>query len=46
MSGQLLSTPLRLGPVALANRVVFAAHLTNAAVDAATVEGERVAAAL
>jgi mycofactocin system FadH/OYE family oxidoreductase 2 len=32
MSG-LLSTPLRLGPVTLANRIVFAAHLTNAAVD-------------
>lgn len=28
-----LFTPLRLGPVTLANRVVFAAHLTNAAVD-------------
>ena len=30
---QLLSTPLRLGPVTVANRVVFAAHLTNTAVD-------------
>ena len=30
---QLLSTPLRLGSVTVANRVVFAAHLTNTAVD-------------
>jgi 2,4-dienoyl-CoA reductase (NADPH2) len=28
-----LFTPLRLGPVTVPNRVVFAAHLTNAAVD-------------
>ncbi len=54
MGGQLF-TPLRLGPVTVANRIVFAAHLTNAAVDGlptdqsaayAAVEGERVGAAL
>jgi 2,4-dienoyl-CoA reductase (NADPH2) len=28
-----LFTPLRLGPVAVTNRVVFAAHLTNSAAD-------------
>jgi 2,4-dienoyl-CoA reductase (NADPH2) len=28
-----LFTPLRIGPVTVANRIVFAAHLTNAAVD-------------
>ena len=28
-----LFTPLRLGPVTVANRIVFAAHLINAAVD-------------
>ncbi|WP_127781983.1 mycofactocin system FadH/OYE family oxidoreductase 2 [Rhodococcus sp. X156] len=28
-----LFTPLQVGPLALANRVVFTAHLTNAAVD-------------
>ncbi|MFC4604995.1 mycofactocin system FadH/OYE family oxidoreductase 2 [Rhodococcus kronopolitis] len=34
MSGYpLLLSPLRLGPVTLRNRVVFAAHLTNSAVD-------------
>jgi mycofactocin system FadH/OYE family oxidoreductase 2 len=32
MSGQ-LSSPLQVGPVTLANRIVFAAHLTNTAVD-------------
>ena len=28
-----LFTPLRLGPVTVANRIVFAAHLTNYATD-------------
>lgn len=33
MAEQLLWTPLRLGPVTVANRVVFSAHLTNYARD-------------
>jgi 2,4-dienoyl-CoA reductase-like NADH-dependent reductase (Old Yellow Enzyme family) len=28
-----LFTPLRLGPVTVANRIVFSAHLTNYATD-------------
>lgn len=33
MSTQLLFTPLQLGPVTVANRIVFSAHLTNYARD-------------
>ncbi|SDY32856.1 hypothetical protein SAMN05661080_03099 [Modestobacter sp. DSM 44400] len=48
-----LSTPLRLGPVTVANRIVFAAQVhrigdsvTSRRASAATVEGERLETAL
>jgi 2,4-dienoyl-CoA reductase-like NADH-dependent reductase (Old Yellow Enzyme family) len=39
-----LFSPLRLGPLTLANRIVFAAHLTNYAADGLT-RGQRAAPA-